>query len=394
MFTFINYCNCLIEIEDCKDTNKILFKKLILKLLKPALYLLSIYTFISCNTNKNKHKEHLIFRYNESANITTLDPVFARNKENVWGTNQIFNSLTQLSDSLKIIPDVAKSWEISEDLLTYTFNLKKNIKFHKHAQFKTKDSTRNVIASDFTHSFNRLLDPKIASPGSWVLDKVKSYRAINDTIFEIQLKQPFPGFLGLMSMRYCSVVPHEITNFYGNEFRRNPIGTGPFYFKAWDENTKLVLRRNPLYFEKDTEGNQLPYLEAVNITFLPDKQSEFSLFIQGKLDLMNDIDSSFKDELLTPLGELQPKYEGKVKLDKSAFLNAVYIGFYLDKKGAPFTNKNFRKAINYGFDRNTMITYLRNGIGTPANSGFIPAGIEGYTAQKGYTYNIQKAKNI
>ena len=80
-------------------------------------------------------------------------------------------------------------------------------------------------------------------------------------------------------MKYCSVVPKEVVEHYGNDFRANPIGTGPFQFKIWEENTKLVLRRNPNYFEKDTAGNNLPYLEAVAITFLPDKQSEFcSLF--------------------------------------------------------------------------------------------------------------------
>ena len=357
-----------------------------------ACFCITFLLITACSTQKDDSKEHLIFRYNEVANITTLDPAFARNKENIWGTNQIYNSLTQLDSDLNIQPDIAKSWHTSEDLLTYTFNLRNDVKFHKHAEFKTPDSTRQVIASDFTHSFNRLLDPNVASPGSWVLDKVESYKAINDTTFQIKLKKPFPAFLGLLSMRYCSVVPHEITSFYESEFRRNPIGTGPFYFKAWDENTKLVLRKNPLYYEKDEHGNQLPYLEAVNITFLPDKQSEFSLFIQGKLDLMNDIESSFKDELLTPLGELQPKYQEKIILEKSPFLNSIYIGYYLGPKNSPIKYKNFRKAINYGFDRNTMVTYLRNGIGTPATSGFIPNGIEGFNAQEGYTYNTEKAK--
>ena len=334
----------------------------------------------------------MVFRYNEAANITTLDPAFARNKENIWATNQIYNSLVQLDDDLKIIPDIAKSWEISEDLKTYTFILRQNVKFHKHQLFKNKTYTRNVVAEDFTYSFNRLTDPKIASPGSWVLDKVENYKAINDTIFEIKLKQPFPAFLGLMSMRYCSVIPHEIAEYYGNDFRSQPIGTGPFQFKAWEENTKLVFRKNPLYFEKDKNGNPLPYLEAVAISFLPDKQSEFLQFVQGNLDLMNDLDSSYKDELLTTTGKLQSKYKDRIKLEKSPFLNSVYIGFFLGKKEHPIQNKNLRKAINYGFDRKTMITYLRNGIGTPAINGFIPVGIEGFSNQKGYDFNRLKAK--
>lgn len=347
---------------------------------------------IGCDSQKQDSREHLIFRYNESDNITSLDPAYASKKENIWGLNQLFNSLVQLDDNLNIQPDIAKSWELSEDLKTYTFTLRNDVKFHKHAQFKTPDSSRTVIAQDVAYSFDRLMDPKIASPGRWIFDKVDNYKVVNDTTFTIQLNQAFPAFLGLMSMRYCSVIPKEIVSFYGNDFRKNPLGTGPFAFKAWEENTKLVFRRNPLYFEKDANGEQLPYLDAVAITFLPDKQSEFLQFVRGKLDYLNDIESSYKDELLTPLGELREHYQKTVNLTKTPYLNSEYIGIYLDTEGSPLQNKNLRKAINYGFDRKTMITYLRNGIGTPATSGFIPKGIEGYNTQEGFSYQPEKAK--
>ena len=160
--------------------------------------------------------------------------------------------------------------------------------------------------SDFVYSFNRLTDPNIASPGSWVMQQVEYYQAVNDSTLKIQLKNPFPAFLGLLTMRYCAVVPHEVVEHLGNRFRSNPIGTGPFYFKRWEENIKLVLRKNPSYFEKDAQGNTLPYLEAVAIQFIPDIQSEFMLFLQGKLDFINSLDASYKDELLTPKGALQP----------------------------------------------------------------------------------------
>ena len=346
---------------------------------------------IQCAKESTKNREHLIFRYNESDNITSLDPAYASKKENIWALNQLFNSLVQLDDNLNIQPDIAKSWEISDDLTTYTFNLRKDIKFHKHPEFKTPDSTRTVTAHDVEYSLNRLLDPKIASPGRWVFDKVDNFKAINDTLFKIQLKQAFPAYLGLLSTRYCSIVPKEIVEFYGNDFRKHPVGTGPFAFKAWEENTKLVFRKNPLYYETDENGEQLPYLEAIAITFLPDKQSEFLQFVRGELDYLNDIESSYKDELLTPLGELQDKYKETINLTKTSYLNSEYIGIYLDKK-SPLQNKNMRKAINYGFDRKNMITYLRNGIGTPATSGFIPSGIDGYNRQEGFSYQPEKAK--
>lgn len=350
--------------------------------------------FLSCSDVTNGSRDHLVFRYNEQYQISTLDPAFARNPSIIWPVNQLFNGLVQLDDSLKVQPDIAKRWSVSEDALTYSFTLRDDVKFHKHPQFKTQDSTRVVNARDFSYSFDRLKDPKIASPGSWVLSNVKKYEATTDTTFVIQLKQPFPAFLGLLSMRYCSVVPQEIIAYYGTNFRSHPIGTGPFKFKRWEEGVKLVFRKNELYYEKDEKGNALPYLEAVAITFLPDKQSEFLQFAQGNLDFINSLDPSYKDELLTATGELQDAYKQTVNFVKSPHLNTEYIGFYLDSDTPEIQSELLRKAANYGFDRAKMIRYLRNGIGEPAVHGFIPKGLPGFSKLQGYNYNPTLARKL
>ena len=355
-------------------------------------YILLLIT--SCSNPKEKDKDHLVFRYNEYSNIKTLDPAFARNPPIIWPTNQLFNGLVQFDDSLNVKPDVAKKWTISEDGLSYIFTLRNDVFFHKHKLFQSPDSTRKVVAKDFEYSFNRLTDPSIASPGNWVLKNVENYSAINDTTFQIQLKQPFPAFLGLLSMRYCSVVPKEVVEYYGADFRSNPIGTGPFKFKFWEENIKLVLRKNELYFEKDEKGKQLPYLEAVAITFLPEKQSEFLQFTKGNLDLLNSLDASYKDELLTPSGKLRDRYKDKINLSKGPYLNSEYLGFYLESEKEEIHSLLLRKAVNYGFDREKMITYLKNGIGTPATNGFIPKGLPGFANIEGFTYQPEKAKEL
>ncbi|GLB50389.1 peptide ABC transporter substrate-binding protein [Neptunitalea sp. Y10] len=336
----------------------------------------------------------MVFRYNEHSNITSLDPAFSRVQANIWAVNQLFNGLVQLDDSLNIQPDIAKHWSISENALTYTFHLRNDVYFHKSEVFKNKNHTRTVTASDFEYSFNRLLDEKVASPGRWVMNYVDHYTAINDTVFTIQLKQPFPAFLGLLSTKYCAVVPKEAIDFYGTNFRANPVGTGPFKFKRWEENVKLVLRKNPLYFEKDTKGNQLPYLEAVAITFLPDKQSEFLQFAQGNIDFLNALDASYKDELLTTTGKLQPKYSNEIQMISAPYLNTEYLGIYMEADIPENQSLKIRKAINYGFDREKMITYLRNNIGTPAENGFIPNGLPGFGTTNGYHYNPEKAKQL
>ena len=351
-------------------------------------------TLVSCSNSEEKDRDHLVFRYNQYENVSSLDPAFARDVANIWATNQLFNGLVQLDDSLHIKPDIAKRWEISEDALHYTFYLRNDVKFHRHAAFNTKDSTRKVVAKDFVYSFNRLKDPKVASPGNWVLKNVKHYHAVNDTILKIDLKMPFPAFLGLLSMRYCSVVPKEAVSYYGDEFRAHPIGTGPFKFKLWEENVKLVFRKNQLYFEKDTNGKQLPYLEAVAVTFLPDKQSEFLQFAKGKIDLLNSLDASYKDELLTPSGKLRDKYKDRINISKGPYLNSEYLGFYMDTEKEEIQSLLLRKAVNHGFDRKKMITYLKNGIGMPAENGFIPKGIPGYANIPGFEYNPEKSRKL
>ncbi len=351
-------------------------------------------TYLSCSKKPSKFKDHQVFRYNEHANITSLDPAFAKDQRNIWAVNQIYNGLVRLDDSLNIKPDLAKSWTISDDGKTYEFYIRNNVFFHESEAFGIL-KTRKVVAKDFEYSLQRLLDKKVASPGGWVLQNVDHARAKNDSIFVIKLKQPFPPFLGLLSMKYCSVIPKEAVAFYGKEFRANPVGTGPFQFKLWVENTKLVLRRNPNYFEKDENGKQLPYLEAVSITFLPDKQSEFLQFVQGNLDFMKSLDASYKDDILNTDGTLQEKYADKVDMQVGSYLNTEYLGLYMEvEKDYPTKSKLIRQAINYGFDRVKMMKFLRNNIGTPAVNGFVPKGLPSFNYQQGYTYQPEKAKSL
>ena len=347
----------------------------------------------SCGNNTNSNTDNAVFRYNEHKNISSLDPAFSKDISDIWATNQLFNGLVQMDGNLKIQPSIAKNWTISEDALTYTFSLRNDVYFHKHERFG-KDSTRTVKASDFEYSLNRLIDKKVASPGGWVLGKVERFKALNDTLFQIQLKQPFPAFLGILTMKYCSVVPEEIVEFYGSDFRSHPIGTGPFKFKRWEENLKLVFRRNPNYFEKDSLGNNLPYLEAVAITFLPDKQSEFLQFTQGNIDFMIALDASYKDEILTATGKLRDEYSQEVDMVRGPYLNTEYLAFYMDSEIPEIQSELIRKAVNYGFDRKKMMIYLRNGIGLPAEGGFIPKGLPSYNETLGFSYKPNVAKQL
>jgi len=321
-----------------------------------------------------------IFKYNESAGINTLDPVFAKDQATIWATNQLFNGLVQLDDDLNVKPSIAKTWSVSNNALIYTFNLRNDVLFH---------NGRKVIAKDFEYSFSRLLDKDLAAPGAWVLSNVVSFSALNDTTFNVELKTPFPAFLSLLSMQYCSVVPKEVVE--NGNFNKHPVGTGPFKFQIWKDGVKLVLRKNLNYFEKEGE-EQLPFLDAVAITFIKDKQAAFLQFIQGKLDFISGIDASYKDEILTNTGKLQEKYRNKVILLSQPYFNTEYLGFLMDNKPLPL---EVRQAINFGFDRVKMLKYLRNNIGTPAINGFVPKGLPSFDSTLiGFNYSPKKAKEL
>ena len=364
-------------------------------LLIPLLILL---LFNSCKQKFEPVDDRTIFRYNEAANITSLDPAFARDQANIWAVNQLFNGLVQLNDKLDVLPCIAHSWDISDDGLQYIFHLRQDIRFHDDACFPAGEG-RVVVADDFVYSFSRLKDPATAAAGAWVFNYVvgdNPFLAINDSTLEIHMANPFPPFPGLLTMQYCSVIPREAADYYGDKFREHPVGTGPFQLAYWKEGVKLVMTRNPHYFEIEN-GKQLPFLKAVSVTFLADKQAAFLQFVQGKLDFMSGIDPSYKDELLTREGQLNPTYTDRFYLITQPYLNTEYLGILMDTsseqmKSNPLKSRLIRKAINLAFDRRKMIMYLRNNIGKPGIYGMIPPGMPGFDSTcVWYDYQPEKA---
>ena len=369
---------------------------------KIILFLITVMLLtVSCRQGYD-NSDKMIFRYNESSGINSLDPAFSAGQSIIWPCNLLYNGLVDLDEQMRIVPSIAKSWTISPDGTVYTFTLRDDVFFHQTDFFPQK---RKVTADDFVYSLGRIVDGSVASPGAWIFQKVKrdsdgkpAFKALNDSTFQITRSEEFPPFLGILAMKYCSVVPREVVEKYGKDFRTHPVGTGPFKFQIWEEGVKLVLRKNPDYFETDEEGNRLPYLDAVAITFIVDKQSVFMEFMKGSLDFMSGIDACYKDALLTKTGELNPDYADRVKLLTGPYLNTEYLGFMLkdDGKDNPLLKKEVRQAINYGFDREKMMRYLRNNTGYPGTSGFVPMGLSSFdTAKvKGYNYNPAKALEL
>lgn len=350
------------------------------------------------------HRDKKVFRYNESSGIATLDPAFAKNQSIIWAVHQLYNTLVETDSNLNIVPSLAKSWDVSADRLTYIFHLRTDVFFHDNDAFPGGKG-RKCNAGDIVYSFQRIIDKSTASSGAWIfngrISDTGAFRAIDDSTFQLNLSKPFNPILGLLSMQYCSVIARETVEKYGKDFRSHPCGTGPFRFKSWEEGQDLILLKNDRYFEKDASGRPLPYLDAVKISFFDNKATEFLLFQQGQLDFINDIDPSFKDEVLNKKGELKKDWQGKIVLPKHPYLNTEYLGILVDPANplvahSPLRFKKVRQAINYGFDRRKMMMYLRNSIGIPAESGFVPAGLPSFDSSlvHGYHYDPAKSRQL
>lgn len=345
------------------------------------------------------HSDLMVFRYNESAGISSIDPIYSRNLENMWVCNMLYNGLVEIDDSLRIQPSIAHHWEVDSSGTLYTFHLRTDVFFHDSEAFPD-GAGRKVVATDFVYSFRRVLNPALSSPGTWVFGNIhpeRPFTAVNDSTLEIRLSQPFPPFLGLLAMDYCAVVPHEATAFYGDDFRSHPVGTGPFYLHFWIENSRLVLMRNGRYFEQDSAGVPLPYLDAVSVSFIPDKSAAYLDLLKGNFEFMSGLHSSYKDELLTADGQLNALYSDRFYLQTHPFIKTDYLGFVVDPPSgekSPWSRVDLRQAVNYGIDRVAMVRYMRNNVYAPADGGFIPKGMAGHNPNIGYAFQPDSVRQL
>jgi ABC-type transport system substrate-binding protein len=385
-------------------------------LAKPFGFSLGLLALAGCHdAARPAADERRVFRYNQPEALSSLDPAFARNQANSWAVSQLFNGLMELDSTLLPVPALARRYSISPDGRLYTFVLRPGVRFHDSNVF-AGGKGREVTAADFVYSFKRILDAATASSGGWifrgkVLEKPDgtpsdtAFVAANDSTLRIHLKEPFIPFLGILTMPYAYVVPHEAVEKYGKDFREHPVGTGPFRFKLWDESNVLLYDRNPSYWRTDRQGRKLPYLDAVAVSFLPDRKTEFLTFMQGKLDFLSGIRAGSRDLIMHPDGTIREDFQGKFTVQKAPYLNTEYLGFQLDSanligeqaiQGRALRDKRVRQALNYALNKPEMLTYLLNRVGHAGTSGFVPTALPSFSEKEvpGYTFQPQKARQL
>lgn len=329
-----------------------------------------------------------VFQGRVKADPPTLDPAMATDTTSSRVIRNIFDGLVQFDKDLNVIPAIAKSWNISEDSLVWTFNLRKGVKFH---------NGREVKADDFVYTFTRILNSKTKSPRTWLFegvkgakefmegkaDKVTGLKVLDDYTFQVTLAEPFTPFLSVLAMENAYVVPREEVEKYGEEFAQYPVGAGPFKFVEWKHDDKVVLEKNEDYY---VEGR--PYLDKVVYRIIPEGSSAFAEYEQG--NVYQNVDDDLPAGQITRI--MDPNGDFAVDFKSIPRLGTFYIGFNTQKE--PFNNKKVRQAINYAVNRKVLAAVVMNGVVKPAN-GILPPTMPGYNPDlEGYEYNLEKAKKL
>jgi peptide/nickel transport system substrate-binding protein len=250
----------------------------------------------------------------------------------------IYNGLVRMKPDLRIEPDLAESWNISLDQMQITFKLRKNVRFH---------NGREVTASDWVYSLERVRDPKTGSPGQGQFANVDTITAVDPYTLRMTTKGPLGGLLTSMTFfQYWKVVPREVVE-ANKDLNKTPVGTGPFKLKNWERGVKIELVKNPDYFEKG-----LPHLDGITFQFIPDEASAIAALRAGKVDFIrvDDLRNASVLQKDTAMQYYQKEFIG-------------YTMLVMNTRFPPFNNQKVRQAVGYAINREDVIAASLAGVG-------------------------------
>jgi peptide/nickel transport system substrate-binding protein len=275
-----------------------------------------------------------------------LDPVLLSATALWHVVEHIYNRLTRIMPDLSVAPELAESWEISEDGLTYTFKLRQGVTFH---------NGREMTADDVVYSFKRLVDPAVASPSADDLSSMADVVAQDASTVVLTLKAPDASFLSSIANQSCIIVAREVVEENG-DLSQVAVGTGPFTFKEYIPNTSVTLEKFANYWE---EG--LPYVDGLELIIASDDTSRTTALVTGTVDMIE----------YAPLRDIEIlEADPSIVLAGDSNTNIRYLGFNMERE--PFNDVRVRKAISMVIDREAVLGPAVFGHGTPVQTVLPP----------------------
>ena len=284
----------------------------------------------------------------------------------------VYNALVRRMHDGSYKPDLAVSWEANDDVTQWTFKLRQGVKFHNGKDF---------TAEDVVFNFKRLIDPEVGSPILGQLDFIEDIVALDDYTVRFDLSRPNAFFLEPLTVVQANIIPKGIDL---ESLTNKPVGTGPFMLTEYVEGEYATMARNPNYWDKDAQGRQLPYLDALQFVFMNEDAIRLAALRAGDVDIEYFPGASAIDQ---------------VKDDPAIAVQLVASGSYLtvamDVTVEPFNNKLVRQAMRYAVDRDAVNQVAFFGYGTIANDHPIPPTDPSYNAALEIPpYDPQKAREL
>ncbi|MBC77404.1 MAG: hypothetical protein CME64_15475 [Halobacteriovoraceae bacterium] len=387
---------------------------------------------ISCDSAKKKKQDNILDVV-LTAKLSGLDPAISYDTVSAQVVYQVHETLYEYDYLIRpysIKPLLAKELpKITDDGLTYTIQIKKNVQYHPHPALK---ETRILKAQDFVNQIKRIAYKKTQSPGWWLFadkikglndfrskvdnlrefesTKVEGLKALNDNTLQIKLETKYPQLLYALAMSFTAPTPLELIKHFENDLSQIPIGTGPFLFLNWEKNLEVNLAANPNYhsntFPKSGDrfsyennllkdaGKKIPFLDGIRFHVINEARPRMQNFLKGNLDFIV-LTKDYLQMALNYKGALKKELKEKgVSLQVAPTLTYWWLAFNM-KDSIVGKNLNLRKAIAHAIDNERFIKIFTNNTGLKANSIF-PPGIPGYSpsSELPYSYDLDKAKSF
>lgn len=319
--------------------------------------------------------------FGRGGDSVSLDPSRTTEGETFKVTKNLFETLLTFEDGgTAVEPGLAKSWETSDDGLTYTFELEEGVKFHDGTDFNA-----DAVVANFERwsSGDAEMFPYYSSMfGGFGDDEahvIESVTAEGDSTVVITLKRPQAPFLKNIAMDMFAIAsPTAFEEQGDDDFERNPVGTGPFKFVEWKPNDSITIEKFDDYWQ---EG--LPKLDRVIFQSIPDNSARLNALVAGDIDLADGIN---------PSDGVTIEDNPDLQLFERPSMNVGYLGLTVTRE--PFGDKLVRQAMNYAIDRETIIEAFFEGRANVA-AGPIPPSVSGFhDGIEPYPYDPEKAKEL
>ncbi len=318
--------------------------------------------------------------------ISTLDPAIGYDWQNWSMIKSLFDGLMDYKPgTTDLVPDLAESYEVAPDGLSYTFKLRQGVKFH---------NGRELTAQDVKWSIDRAVQPETQSPGQGFFNMIAGFEdvtsgkakelsgieVVDPYTIRFTLSRPDATFLHVMALNFGFAVPKEEVEKYGQDFGKHPVGTGAFKMTEWTLGQRVVFERNPDYYKKG-----LPKLDKITFEIGQEPLVALLRLERGEVDILGDG--------IPPAKFLEVMNDPALKQNviKGGQLHTGYVT--MNVKIPPFDNKLVRQAVNHALNKDRIIKII-NGRAVPANQPLPPA-MPGYDPNyKGYAYDPAKAKAL